>query len=50
MNWHARQSSSACEKSVAPYSTWYVDLAMRKEHGEFLLGKYVYDEQEGGEK
>lgn len=33
-----------------PYSLWHVELAMRIEHGELLLCKYVYDEQEGGEK
>lgn len=33
-----------------PYSWWYMELAMNIEHGELLLCKYVYDEQEGGEK
>lgn len=33
-----------------PYSGWYLELAMKIEHGELLLCKYVYDEQEGGEK
>lgn len=33
-----------------PYSGWYVELAMKIEHGELLLCKYVYEEQEGGDK
>ena len=31
-------------------SHWYLELAMKIEHGELILCKYVYDEQEGGEK
>lgn len=31
-----------------PYSGLYLELAIKIEHGDLILCKYVYDEQKGG--